>query len=168
MALASLPTSESLMLDSPRSREDFIISPAMWRLIISTGVIFFIVLLGLLYVFRHADITSLTQLAHPHLGAEADLTPYELSLFFTIFVFMQLWNLFNARAFATHRSAFHLGSCGEFLFIVALIVVGQVAIVSLGGAAFSVTRLRLSDWFIIIAGTSPVLLLGELLRRLHR
>ncbi len=81
---------------------------------------------------------------------------------------MQLWNLFNARAFATRRSAFHLGHCGEFLFIVALIVVGQVAIVTLGGAAFSVTPLRLSDWLIIVAGTSPVLLLGELLRRLHR
>ncbi len=168
MALASLPPSESVMRERPRSREDFIISPAMWRLIISTGLIFFAVLLGLLYVFHHSHITSLTQLAGLHLGPEGELSPYELSLFFTIFVFMQLWNLFNARAFATRRSAFHLGHCGEFLFIVALIVVGQVAIVTLGGAAFSVTPLRLSDWLIIVAGTSPVLLLGELLRRLHR
>lgn len=168
MALASLPPSEAVMLEAPRSRRDFIISPAMWRLIISTGVIFFILLVALLYVLHHADVTSLAQLPRVKLGAEAAFTPYELSLFFTIFVFLQFWNLFNARAFATHRSAFHLGHCGEFLFIAAIIVVGQIAIVSLGGRAFSVTPLRLSDWLIIIAGTSPVLLLGELLRRLHR
>lgn len=168
MALASLPPSESVMADKPRRRDAFIITPAMWRFIVVTGLLFFAVLLGLLYVFEHADITSLTQLAHLHIIGRHALTPYEQTLLFNIFVFMQLWNLFNARAYATHRSALHLGHCGEFLFIVAVIIAGQVLIINLGGSFFNVTPLRLSDWLLIIAGTSPVLLIGELYRLLRR
>ena len=168
MALASLPPSESVMLEKPRERSAFIITPSMWRFIAGTGVVFFAVLAGLLYVFERCSLTSLTELPHVHLGARGPLSAYELSLFFTIFVFMQLWNLFNARAYASHRSALHLGKCGEFMFIVAVIVVGQVLIVSFGGRAFNVTPLRLTDWFIIAAATSPVLLIGEALRALRR
>ena len=168
MALASLPPSESVMADKPRRRDAFIITPAMWRFIVVTGLLFFAVLLGLLYVFEHADITSLTQLAHLHIIGRHALTPYEQTLLFNIFVFMQMWNLFNARAYATHRSALHLGHCGEFLFIVAVIIAGQVLIINLGGSFFNVTPLRLSDWLLIIAGTSPVLLIGELYRLLRR
>ena len=108
MALASLPPSESVMRDKPRDRNAFIISRSMWTSIISVGGLFFAVLLGLLYIFEHSDITSMSQLCGLQLGARDSLTPYELSLFFTIFVFLQFWNMFNARAFMTGRSAFHL------------------------------------------------------------
>ncbi len=167
MALASLPPSESVMDDKPRSRSAFIISRSMWRWIIGTGGIFFLFLLGLLYYFEHTDITSLTQIGRATFGAGRGLTPYELSLFFTIFVFLQFWNMFNARAYATGRSALHLEGCSGFGLTALIIVIGQVLIVTVGGEFFSVVPLRLTDWLIIVAGTSVVLWAGELLRQRH-
>ncbi len=164
MALASLPPSNSVMNDKPRKRSSFIITPAMWRFIISTGLIFFGILFAMVYVFEHADITALPQLLNLQLGGESGLTPYELSLIFTTFVMLQFWNMFNARAYATHRSALHLANCGEFLFIAICILVGQILIVQLGGEFFSVTPLSLSDWLWIIGSTSLVLWIGEFLR----
>jgi Ca2+-transporting ATPase len=164
MALASLPPSNSVMNDKPRKRSSFIITPAMWRFIISTGLIFFGILFAMVYIFEHADITALPQLLNLQLGGESGLTPYELSLIFTTFVMLQFWNMFNARAYATHRSALHLANCGEFLFIAICILVGQILIVQLGGEFFSVTPLSLSDWLWIIGSTSLVLWIGEFLR----
>ncbi len=164
MALASLPPSASVMNEKPRSRTAFIISQPMWRSIIGVGFVLFVFLLGLLYYFQHTDIESLLQVGRVPMHGNTGLTPYELTLFFTIFVFLQFWNLFNARAFASHRSAFHFKGCGEFLLILLFILIGQIAIVTIGGEFFSVTPLKLTDWVIIIFGTSPVLLIGELIR----
>lgn len=167
MALASLPPSRTVMDSKPRDRKDFIITHSMWRFITGVGGVFFILLLALLYIFGHADITSLPSLLHiHHLGADQGLSPYELSLFFTIFVFLQLWNMFNARAFMTRRSALHLGGCGEFEFIALIIFIGQILIIQCGGQFFNVVPLKLTDWLIIIIGTSPVLWIGELSRLL--
>ncbi len=164
MALASLPANPAVMNDKPRRRSDFIINRGMWRFILSTGCLFCVFLLGLLYVFEHGDIVSLTDLLHLHIGERNALTPYELSLFFTIFVFLQFWNMFNARAFMTGRSALHFKGCGEFLFIAAFIFVGQIAIIEIGGQFFNVVPLSLHDWLVIIGGTSVVLWVGEFLR----
>ncbi|MDE6267225.1 MAG: calcium-translocating P-type ATPase, PMCA-type [Muribaculaceae bacterium] len=164
MALASLPPSQSVMKEKPRSREAFIINRPMWRSIIGVGGLFFLFLLGLLYYFEHTDLTCLTQIGSVAMGANTGLTPYELSLFFTIFVFLQFWNMFNARAFATGRSAFHLEGCSGFVMIALAILGGQILIVTIGGEFFNVVPLRLIDWAIIIGGTSVVLWIGELLR----
>ncbi|MDE6529059.1 MAG: cation-translocating P-type ATPase, partial [Muribaculaceae bacterium] len=164
MALASLPPSKSVMADRPRNRRAFIITPPMWRFIVGCGLIFFALLFGMVYLFEHAEVTSLTQMLHVRIGEPDTLSAYELSLIFTTFVMLQFWNMFNARAFATHRSALHLGHCGEFLLIAAFIFVGQILIVEFGGGFFSVTPLCLSDWLIIIGATSLVLWIGELLR----
>ncbi len=164
VALASLPPSDSVMADRPRNRREFIINPAMWRFIVGCGIIFFGLLFGMVYVFEHAEVTSLSQLLHVTPGVPDTLSPYELSLIFTTFVMLQFWNMFNARAFATHRSALHLGHCGEFVLIAVLILAGQILIVEFGGGFFGVTPLSLSDWLIIIGGTSLVLWVGEFLR----
>ena len=164
MALASLPPSQSVMKEKPRSREAFIINRPMWRSIIGVGGVFFLFLLGLLYYFEHTDITCLTQVGTAVMGAKDTLTGYELSLFFTIFVFLQFWNMFNARAFETGRSAFHLKGCSGFVMIALAILAGQILIVSIGGEFFNVEPLKLIDWVIIICGTSIVLWIGELLR----
>ena len=174
MALASLPPDSGVMKDAPRKRESFIINKSMWTSIIGTGGIFFFILLGLLYIFEHANIDSLTDFFHPMLSMRPDtgvtgeapghLTPYELSLFFTIFVFLQFWNMFNARAFATGKSAFHFKDCGGFIFIALIILGGQILIVSLGGNFFNVVPLKFGDWLIIIGVTSLVLWIGELIR----
>ena len=169
MALASLPPAESVMKEKPRSRSAFIINSPMWRFIIGVGGIFFLILLGILWIFEHYSVDSMTQLFSfiPQPTVDADnptLTPYELSMFFTLFVFLQFWNLFNARAFATGRSAFHFKGCSGFLFIAFVILLGQILIVSIGGEFFNVTPLRLSDWAIIIGSTSLVLWIGELFR----
>ena len=168
MALASLPPSRTVMKDRPRSRTSFIIKPAMWRFIFSTGFVFFVILLGLVYVFEHADITSLSQLAKVHIGVKSGLTSYEISLIFTVFVMLQFWNMFNARAFETGNSALQLRHCGEFLMIAAIIFVWQIFIVTFGGEFFSVTPLRFSDWIIITCATSLVLWTGELCRLFKR
>ena len=174
MALASLPPSGSVMKEGPRKREDFIINKSMWTSIIGVGGCFFIILLGLLYIFEHACITSLTDFFKPALimrpdtgtvgEAPGSLTPYELSLFFTIFVFLQFWNMFNARAFATGKSAFNFKDCSGFILIAAVILGGQIIIVNLGGNFFNVVPLKLGDWLMIIGITSLVLWIGELFR----
>ena len=165
MALASLPPSERVMKDKPRDRNAFIINRPMRYDIIGMGGLFFVLLLGLLYIFHHADITCLTDLLLLHLDpSSSEMTPYELSLFFTIFVFLQFWNMFNARAFESHGSAFNLKGCSEFDFIALVILVGQILIVTFGGEMFNVTPLKIVDWVIIIAVTSLVLWVGELFR----
>ena len=131
---------------------------------IGVGGVFFLLLLGLLYYFEHTDITCLTEVGKAAMGANTGLSGYELSLFFTIFVFLQFWNMFNARAFETGRSAFHFKGCGGFGLIALVILLGQVLIVSVGGDFFNVEPLKFIDWVIIIAGTSLVLWIGELIR----
>ncbi len=168
MALASLPPSQSVMREKPRRRNAFIINGAMWRMIIGTGITFFALLMCLLYYFDCTSLTSLTEIGRIPVGANTGMTPYELSLFFTIFVFLQFWNMFNARAFATGRSALHFKGCRGFLFIAAIIFVGQVLIVEFGNGLFNVTPLHFYDWLIIIASTSFVLWVGEALRALNR
>ena len=165
MALASLPPTESVMEEKPRPRKDFIINKYMWEDIVGVGLLFTAVLIAIFYYFEHTPLNAGTGLRLMKMSAEnSGFTPYELSLFFTIFVFLQFWNMFNARAFATGRSAFHFKDCKGFLTIAALIMVGQILIVTFGGKFFQVEPLRLDDWAIIIVGTSPVLLFGELLR----
>lgn len=168
MALASLPPSRSVMDAAPRDRSAFIITRSMWRAIIGVGALFFILLLGLLYVFEHSDVKSLPGLLHVTLGSEKGLSPYELSIFFTIFVFLQFWNMFNARAYMTHRSALNLKGCGEFELIALIIFAGQILIIQFGGQFFNVVPLKLTDWLIILAATSSVLWIGELIRLLSR
>lgn len=169
MALASLPPSNSVMNDKPRKRSSFIITPAMWRFIISTGLIFFGILFAMVYIFEHADITALPQLLNLQLGGESGLTPYELSLIFTTFVMLQFWNMFNAKAFMEGRSAFaNLKGCKSFLMVALLIIVGQYLIVTFGGEMFSVVPLSWKDWGIIIGSTSLVLWVGEAGRLIGR
>ena len=168
MALASLPPSASVMKEKPRSREAFIINRPMWRSIIGVGGLFFLVLLGILWIFEHYSVESMTEIFSfiPQTvdAGNAALTPYELSMFFTIFVFLQFWNMFNARAFETGRSAFHFKGASGFVMIAFAILLGQIAIVSVGGEFFNVTPLSLEDWLIIIGSTSLVLWVGELFR----
>ncbi len=164
MALASLPPSPQVMNAKPRDRSAFIITSHMKRRIISTGGLFFLLMMALLYLFRHADVESLLQPWHLDFSSPGHISPYELSLFFTLFVMLQFWNLFNARAFGTGRSAFHMAHCDGFVFIALLILVGQYLIVTFGGTMFSVVPLKAADWGIVIAATSAVLWVGELRR----
>ncbi len=171
MALASLPPSEAVMHDKPRSRSAFIINRPMWWSIIGVGGIFFVLLLGLLYIFEHYSVTAMSEILsfipQPAVDAENPaLTPYELSMFFTIFVFLQFWNMFNARAFETGRSALHFKDCNGFVMIALFILVGQIIIVEIGGQFFNVTPLRFMDWVWIIGLTSSVLWIGEVVRLL--
>lgn len=168
MALASLPPSESVMHDKPRNRKSFIINPAMTRLIIGVGCLFFVILLTLLYMLEHAPIQSMTDFLTWKNTGHHELTNHELSIFFTLFVMIQFWNMFNARAFATGRSAFHLKGCKGFGGIALLIFVGQIIIVQCGGRMFNVSPLSLSDWLIIVTSTSVVLWIGELFRLFNK
>ena len=166
MALASLPPTAGVMAEKPRKRTDFIITKPMGWTIGVVGGLFFALLMALYYVMAHADISSLADLPAVTIGGKDGLSEYELSLFFTTFVMLQFWNMFNARAFYTGRSAFHFAGCSEFVTIAAVILLGQVAIVHLGGEMFNVVPLTPKDWAIVILGTSPVLLIGELARLL--
>lgn len=174
LALASLPPDECVMQDPPRKTTDHIITRPMGRNILGVGILFVAFLFGLLQYFKHADITSLTQFSlsgyfRSYLDfstPEHELTGYELSLFFTIFVLLQFWNMFNAKAFNTHQSAFaRMGaSIGGFGLVALLILAGQYLIVTFGGKMFNVVPLSWTDWGLIFAGTSLVLWFGELAR----
>lgn len=164
MALASLPPSESVMREKPRDRKAFILNRTMYENILGVGGFFFLLLLALLYVFEHANITCLADLARVGIGAPDGLTPYEETLFFTIFVMTHFFYLFCSRAFETGRSALHFKGCKGLLSIVAIIFVGQVAMIELPVLQrfFNVCGLRLDDWIIIVVGSSLVLWIREL------
>ena len=164
MALASLPPSESVMKDKPRDRKAFILNKPMIREIIGVGGFFFLMLLGMLYIFQHAEVNQLTDLLHLQLGEKGHVSTYELTLLFTTFVMTHFFYLFNARAFETGRSALHFKGCNGLLTIVAIILVGQIAMVELPGLQqfFNVEGLKLIDWVLIIIGSSFVLWVREI------
>lgn len=165
-ALASLPPSSEVMNDKPRPRTAFIINSVMQRAIAGWGIFLTFLLMGFLIYMEHFDVPSLLSVGQclPNLIGEPSLSGYELSLFFTLFVMLQFWNLFNARAFATKCSAFHFKGCGAFLLIAAIILFGQILIVSFGGEMFGVEPLSLVDWILAILLSSSVLWIGEISR----
>ena len=177
LALASLPPDERVMRDKPRHLNDNIVTRAMGKGIIGTGIAFVLLLFGLLQYFKHVDVTSIAQFdlslffsnffnfSPVHEG----LSRYELTLFFSVFVFLQFWNMFNARAFGDVRSAFsRLSTCKGFLWVTLIILAGQILIVSIGGSLFSVTPLKPMDWVYIFIATSIVLWIGEIYRLIRR
>ncbi len=168
VALASLPPSRDVMYSGPRDRKASIINPAMRRFIIGVGLTFFVVMLALLVYFDHTDLHTLTQIGHLPWLDDTVMNDSEISLFFTIFVMLQFWNMFNARAFESRHLALSPGAGKGFVFIVAAIFMGQVLIVELGGRFFNVVPLSLTDWLLIVGGTSLVLWFGEIMRLLHR
>ena len=155
-ALASLPPNENVMNDKPRKSGkggDFIITRSMSYLIFGTGILFVAILLGVLFWFH----------------IENGLTPYELSWFFSFFVMLQFWNMFNAKAYMERGSAFsRLKESKSFMFVAGLILIGQYLIVTFGGEMFSVVPLSWKDWGIIVGSTSFVLWFGELFRLFKR
>lgn len=177
LALASLPPSEKVMLEKPRKVSDFIINKWMAGRIIGVGVLFVILLFGLLQYFKHEDIQSLADFNVAVFFSDFfnftevpnGLSMYELSLFFTIFVMLQFWNMFNAKAFMSNKSAFsELKNCKGFLSVGLIIVLGQIVIVTIGGKMFSVEPLETGDWVRIIIATSAVLWVGEIQRLVLR
>jgi Ca2+-transporting ATPase len=176
LALASLPPNEKVMKDKPRKTTDHIISKTMGRNILGVGIFFVIILFGLLQYFKHADITALSDFSVKdffvnffNFKGGNGLSSYELSLFFTIFVMLQFWNMFNAKAFMSGKSAFAiLSKSSGFLSVALVILAGQCLIVTVGGEMFNVVPLKLADWGIIIGITSLVLWIGEIKRMVLR
>ena len=153
LALATEPPSPKVMEMPPRDPEAFIISKPMATSIFTVAPIFLVFLIGFLVFIRRDQV----------------ITPYELSLFFTTFVMLQFWNLFNARCFGLKQSAFtNLWSNRSFLAIAIVILVGQILMVQFGGQVFRTVPLGLTDWLIIIGGTSIVLWMGEIRRFFDR
>lgn len=155
-ALASLPPNEKVMQDKPRrsgKNGDFIITRSMAYSIFGVGIAFVAVLMALLFYFHASD----------------GLSPHDLSWFFTFFVMLQFWNMFNAKAFMEGTSAFaHLKESKSFLLVALLILVGQYLIVTFGGEMFNVVPLSWQDWGVIVGSTSLVLWIGELIRLIRR
>lgn len=149
-ALASLPPNKEVMKDKPRKNEAFIVTPPMRNQILWIGLAFVAFLMGLLCYFTNA---------------EGEINRHDLACFFTIFVMLQFWNLFNAKAFATGKSAFNglLHDTG-FITVALLIIIGQFFIVTFGGDVFRTVPLSWQDWLLIIGSTSLVLWIGEIFR----
>jgi len=153
LALATEPPNEQVMEVPPRNPEAFIISKPMAVSIFSVGSIFLVFLAGFLLYIQQDKL----------------VTPYELSLFFTTFVMLQFWNIFNARCFGLKQSAFaNLGSNWSFLGITVVILIGQILMVQFGGYVFRTVPLSLRDWLLIIGSTSIVLWVGEIWRLMSR
>lgn len=150
LALSSVPPTKEVMKEKPRKMNDFIISRSMFRNIETVGTLFLLVLLLLIIYFTTNDI---------------NITNYHLTEFFTIFVMLQFWNLFNVRVFGTSASAWKglLHSRG-FLVVCGIIFIGQIIIVQFGGEVFRTVPLELSTWLAIVVSTSLILWMGELVR----
>ena len=154
MALASIAPSMDVMNEKPRKRTDFIISPAMRNNIFGVGAGFLIVLMGLLACFKNMP---------------GGMDVHHLTVFFTIFVMLQFWNLFNASVFGTNHSIFKdAGHAMGMLGVALIILVGQFIIVTFGGKVFRTEPLPALEWAYIIAGTSVVLWIGEIWRGVKR
>ncbi len=152
-ALASLPPDLQVMNEPPRKASDFIISKSMRTRIIGIGLSLTLILLGLMFYFT---------------GKSGLISRYHLSVFFTTFVLLQFWNMFNAKAFMTKGSAFKgLSKCTGFLIVMAIIPVGQFLIVQFGGEVFRTVPLSGTDWAWIASLTSVVLWTGEAIRLLR-
>ena len=154
MALASIAPSMDVMNEKPRKRTDFIISPAMRNNIFGVGAGFLIVLMGLLAFFKNMP---------------GGMDVHHLTVFFTIFVMLQFWNLFNTSVFGTNHSIFKdAGHAMGMLGVALIILVGQFIIVTFGGKVFRTEPLPALEWAYIIAGTSVVLWIGEIWRGVKR
>ncbi len=154
MALASISPSMDVMNEKPRKRSDFIITPAMQKNIFGVGAAFLVILMGLLSIFKNMP---------------GGMDVHHLTVFFTIFVMLQFWNLFNASVFGTNHSIFKDASHAMGMLGVALIIlVGQIIIVTFGGKVFRTEPLPLVEWAYIIGGTSCVLWVGEIWRGIKR
>lgn len=162
MALASLPPTERVMHDKPRDRKAFIINGPMAREIFGVGGFFFLLTLGFLYIFQHAQVNCMADLLHLKLGAADGLSAYEQTLLFSIFVWTHFWYMFCARGFETGRSALHFKGCKGFGIITLVIILGQVVIVEGLYPIFDVTPMRLDDWLIIVVLSSLVLWIREM------
>ena len=162
-ALSGLPPTEKVMRDKPRNHRAFILDRDMRRNIFGVGLFFFFLLIGLWYVFHHADITCMTDFFCLSMGEYRPVTPYELTLLFTIFVIAHFWYLFNARAFKSGGSGLNLRGCEGFIIIAAITLVGQILIVQVPvlNSFFNVVPISLEDWIWIFLLTLPVLFVRE-------
>ncbi len=162
-ALASLPPDENVMKEKPRRNKDFIVTPVMRNNILFVGLTFVVILLGMMYLFSKPEyLTSFFPYA-------PDPRAYSLSYFFTVFVMLQFWNMFNAKAFQTGKSAFsNLSQSKGFIAVAFVILIGQVLIVEFGGEVFRTVPLTLRDWLIITGSTSFVLWIGEIVRAVQK
>lgn len=159
-ALASLPPDPKVMKDKPRDRNSFIVNKAMARAIFGAAIVFVVVLLAMLYYFEISDIFN---------TGEEGLSTKELTFFFTFFVMLQFWNMFNAKAFFSGKSAFKgISKSVGFEIVAAVILLGQIAIVTFGGDVFRTVPLEINEWLFIIGSTSLVLWLGEIIRILRK
>ena len=155
LALASLPPSHEVMQDKPRKGSDFIITKSMAWGILFCGVVFFAVMFALLVYCERRG--------------EGGVDVHELTIFFTIFVMIQFWNLFNAKSLGSNRTAFrHFLKDKGMILVLALVLVGQWLIVTFGGEMFRTVPLSLTEWLVIIGATSIVLWVGEIWRAFKR
>lgn len=169
ISLASLPPEPKVMQEVPRALNAHIINRPMAWSILGVGGLFTLLLLFVLLRMQYANISSMSDLWTAPWDMYDGLSSYELSLFFTLFVFLQFWNMFNAKAFLTGRSAFAaLDKCKGFVLIAAIILLGQVVIVELAGKMFNVTHIHLVDWLTMFLLTSVVLWVGEFIRLIKR
>lgn len=175
LALASLPPSASVMNDKPRSKNAHILTKPMISTILTVGLLFMVIMFGFVQYFKHVEVSSLTDFSlrlylrnffNFNIVSAENYTVYEHSLTFTLFVFMQFWNLFNAKSFNTNTSAFSniTKNFGGFELALIIIFFGQFLIVTFGGEMFGVEPLKWRDWLICLLCTSPVVLVGEAIR----
>lgn len=155
LALASLPPSHEVMSDKPRKASDFIINKSIGFGILFCGIVFFLVMFALLVYCERRG--------------KGGVDVHELTMFFTTFVMIQFWNLFNAKALMSHHTAFrHFLKDKGMILVLVLVLVGQWFIVTFGGEMFRTTPLSLHEWLLIIGSTSVVLWAGELWRTFKR
>ena len=155
LALASLPPSHEVMSDKPRKASDFIINKSIGFGILFCGIVFFLVMFALLVYCERRG--------------KGGVDVHELTMFFTTFVMIQFWNLFNAKALMSHHTAFrHFLKDKGMILVLVLVLVGQWIIVTFGGEMFRTTPLSLHEWLLIIGSTSVVLWAGELWRAFKR
>jgi Ca2+-transporting ATPase len=198
IALCSEPPRPGVMSQPPKRRDDNILTPIMVRGIFITATFFIVVMLALLVAMKgdpkhpglfagsgdwsveeagNRVVVPAEDLKQQPSGGKwyhgarpvsVDFTVLQVSLFFSIYVFFQVWNQINCRSLTPDVSGLHrLLHNPTFLAIAATVAVGQVLIVTFGGPVFKVEPLSLQAWLGVIAFTASVLVFAEVSRRLR-
>ena len=192
MALSSLPADKTVLFEKPRKWDSHIVNRRMLARIAGFGMLFFIFLTGMWQLLWHVDVGSVKDLMNMDslklfftgfadmTHSKAHLSGEELGIFFSIFVMLQFWNLFNAKYYHTDRSLIldiadllrgrkeRISYSSGFLWISLVIVLGQILIVTFAGPVFNVSPLSFMDWVLILLLTSPVLIVADLIRTVRR
>ena len=160
LALATEDPTDALLDRKPYSRDASILTPMMLLNIFSQSIFQIIVLTVIIfygdYIF---GVPSDRELEH---FTWNNVNGYHFTIFFNIFVYMQVFNSINARKLQKNEYNVFTGIMGNWLYLLiqGIIIVGQIILVTFGGRAVRTHALSVTQHFHCLLIASMTLVWG--------